>query len=70
MVFDHKPWNNLDAWNRSLYDLDLMTGHPINLQIVGTNLEEEKVLGAAMVIERVGQLKESHAESSGLKSKF
>jgi Asp-tRNA(Asn)/Glu-tRNA(Gln) amidotransferase A subunit family amidase len=30
-----------------------MEGYPVNLQIIGKNLEEEKVLGAASVIERV-----------------
>ena len=43
----------LDAWNDSLYDLERMAGHPINLQIVGRKLEEEKVLGAAKAIESI-----------------
>lgn len=49
------PRNALDEWNWKLYDPDMMDGHPVNLQIIGRKLEEEKVLGAAVVIERVLQ---------------
>ncbi|PGH14409.1 hypothetical protein AJ79_03052 [Helicocarpus griseus UAMH5409] len=49
----HKPRNELDEWNWGLYDLETMKGHPVNLQIVGRKLEEEKVLGAAVVIENI-----------------
>ena len=49
---DH-PRNELEAWNEKLYDIETMDGHPINLQIVGRKLEEEKVLGAAKVVEDV-----------------
>ncbi|OAX84311.1 hypothetical protein ACJ72_01309 [Emergomyces africanus] len=49
----YEPRNELDAWNWGLYDVDAMAGHPVNLQIVGRKLEEEKVLGAAVVIEKV-----------------
>lgn len=51
----YKPRNELDAWNWNLYDLEKMAGHPVNLQVVGRKLEEEKVLGAATVIERIGR---------------
>lgn len=67
VVFDHEPWNDFDAWIKTLYDLDLMAGHPINLQIVGRKLEEEKVLGAAVAIERAAQVKDKAAEGSGSK---
>ncbi|PGH30779.1 hypothetical protein GX50_06453 [[Emmonsia] crescens] len=49
----YEPRNALDEWNWGLYDVDTMAGHPVNLQIVGRKLEEEKVLGAAVVIEKV-----------------
>lgn len=47
--------NPLDEWNWGLYEKykDAMEGHPMALQIVGRKLEEEKVLGAAAVIEDV-----------------
>ncbi|QDS71929.1 hypothetical protein FKW77_000668 [Venturia effusa] len=49
----YKPRNELDAWNWSLYDPRTMSGHPVGLQLVGRRFEEEKVLGAALVIERL-----------------
>ncbi|KAH1612899.1 hypothetical protein KXX21_002286 [Aspergillus fumigatus] len=49
----YRPRNELDGWNWGLYDPLTMNGHPINLQIVGRKLEEEKVLGAATVIEKI-----------------
>lgn len=48
----HIPRNDLDAFNWNLYDPAQLAGHPINLQVVGQKLEEEKVLGAATVIEK------------------
>lgn len=50
---NYEPRNELDAWNNSLYNPETMDGHPINVQIVGGKLEEEKVLGAAEVIQKV-----------------
>lgn len=49
---EHIPRNDIDAFNWKLYNPAQMAGHPINLQVVGQKLEEEKVLGAATVIER------------------
>ncbi|EAW08620.1 amidase [Aspergillus clavatus NRRL 1] len=49
----YQPRNDLDEWNWNLYDPKTMDGHPINLQIIGKKLEEEKVLGAATVIENL-----------------
>ncbi|KAE8323278.1 amidase signature domain-containing protein [Aspergillus sergii] len=49
----YQPRNELDAWNWDLYDVKAMEGHPINVQVIGKKLNEEKVLGAATVIERI-----------------
>ncbi|KAL4989034.1 amidase signature domain-containing protein [Aspergillus falconensis] len=50
---DYQPRNELDAWNWSLYDAEAMDGHPVNVQVIGKRLEEESVLGAATVVERI-----------------
>ncbi|KAH7109460.1 acetamidase [Dendryphion nanum] len=47
----YKPRNELDKWNWDLFDLDSMDGMPIGVQVVARRLEEEKVLGAAKVID-------------------
>lgn len=47
------PRNELDEWNWKLWDAEMMDGFPVNLQIVGRKLDEERVLGAARVIEEV-----------------
>ncbi|KAJ5986790.1 hypothetical protein N7451_011155 [Penicillium sp. IBT 35674x] len=47
------PRNALDEWNWNLYDADQVVGYPVNLQIIGRKLEEEKVLGAATAIENI-----------------
>ena len=47
------PRNKLDEWNWGLYDPESMDGLPLSVQIVGRRLEEEKVLGAAAVIESI-----------------
>lgn len=47
------PRNELDEWNWKLWDVDAVDGYPVNLQVVGKKLEEEKVLGAAAVIEGI-----------------
>ncbi|KEF58507.1 uncharacterized protein A1O9_06433 [Exophiala aquamarina CBS 119918] len=49
----YEPRNEYDAWNWKLYDPQTMDGHPVGLQIVGRRFEEEKVLGAAKVIEKL-----------------
>ncbi|KAF2088103.1 acetamidase [Saccharata proteae CBS 121410] len=51
----YQPRNELDRWNWDLYDPESMDGMPVGVQIVGRRLEEEKVLGAAKVIERILQ---------------
>jgi Asp-tRNA(Asn)/Glu-tRNA(Gln) amidotransferase A subunit family amidase len=38
-------------WN--LYDAEKVDGYPVNLQIIGKKLEEEKVLGAATIVEKI-----------------
>jgi amidase len=50
---DYNPRNDIDAWNWSKYDSELMDGHHVGLQIVGRRFEEEKVLGAAKQFERI-----------------
>lgn len=52
-VSGYVPRNDLDKWNWALYDPELMDGMPVSVQIVGKRLEEEKVLGAAKVVERI-----------------
>ncbi|KAJ5663712.1 Amidase [Penicillium longicatenatum] len=47
------PRNALDEWNWKLYDAKKVDGYPVNLQIIGKKLEEEKVLGAATAIEHI-----------------
>ncbi|KAJ5166482.1 uncharacterized protein N7482_005263 [Penicillium canariense] len=47
------PRNPFDEWNWNLYDVDQVDGYPVNLQIIGKKLEEEKVLGAATTIEGI-----------------
>jgi Asp-tRNA(Asn)/Glu-tRNA(Gln) amidotransferase A subunit family amidase len=47
------PRNEADSWNWGQYDLENMEGHPVNLQVIGKRFEEEKVLGAASVIEKI-----------------
>ncbi|KAF2728866.1 amidase signature enzyme [Polyplosphaeria fusca] len=47
----YKPRNDLDKWNWDLFNLDSMDQMTIGVQIVGRRLEEEKVLGAAQVID-------------------
>lgn len=51
------PRNALDEWNWNLYDANKLDGYPVNLQIIGKKLEEERVLGAAAVIEKVWKTK-------------
>lgn len=46
------PRNELDEWNFNLYNPDQVNGYPISLQISGRKLEEERVLGASVAIEK------------------
>ncbi|KAL4871987.1 hypothetical protein BDV12DRAFT_183279 [Aspergillus spectabilis] len=50
---DYQPRNELDTWNWNLYDAKAMDGHPVNVQVIGRKLDEERVLGAATVIEQI-----------------
>ncbi|KAL2816394.1 amidase signature domain-containing protein [Aspergillus cavernicola] len=50
---DYRSRNELDTWNWGLYDAKAMDGHPVNVQVVGRKLDEERVLGAATVIEQI-----------------
>ncbi|KAF2009890.1 amidase signature enzyme [Aaosphaeria arxii CBS 175.79] len=47
----YEPRNAKDEFNHGLYDLDSMDGMPIGVQVVARRLEEEKVLGAAKLID-------------------
>ncbi|KAJ5825485.1 hypothetical protein N7474_002623 [Penicillium riverlandense] len=58
----YKPRNALDEWNWGLYDVEKVDGYPVNLQVIGKKLEEEKVLGATTVIENVWK---NHVANSG-----
>lgn len=49
----YQPRNSLDKWNSDLFDLDSMHGMPIGVQIIARRLEEEKVLGAAKVVDEL-----------------
>jgi len=51
----YEPRSDLDSFNWSLYDLSTMDGFSVGLQVVGRRFEEEKVLGAARVIEEVAK---------------
>lgn len=53
LVQEYVPRNELDRSNWALYDPERMHDLPISIQIVGKRLEEEKVLGAAKVIEQI-----------------
>ncbi|KAJ6186376.1 hypothetical protein N7519_007677 [Penicillium mononematosum] len=55
------PRNSLDEWNWNLFDAKQADGYPVNLQIIGKKLHEEKVLGAATVIEKLWK---SHVDKS------
>ncbi|KAL3455698.1 amidase signature domain-containing protein [Aspergillus heterothallicus] len=50
---DYEPRNELDAWNWGLYNTEVMHGHPVNVQVIGRKLDEERVLGAATAIEQI-----------------
>jgi amidase len=55
----YEPRNQLDEWNWNLYDAKQVDGYPVNLQIIGKKLHEEKVLGVATVVEKLWK---SHVE--------
>jgi amidase len=57
------PRNKLDEWNWDNFDLEAMDGMPIGVQVVARRLEEEKVLGAAKVVDNV--LKQARALRDG-----
>ena len=47
------PRNAVDQWNWENFDVETMDGMPIGVQVVARRLEEEKALGAAIMIEKV-----------------
>ncbi|KAJ5362307.1 hypothetical protein N7541_003151 [Penicillium brevicompactum] len=58
---EYTPRNAVDEWNWNLYDVDQVEGYPVNLQVIGKKLHEEKVLGAATAIENLWK---AHVSSS------
>ena len=54
----HDIRNPADEHNWNLYNPEEQHGLPIGIQLVGQRLEEEKVLGAAKVVEEVLRSKE------------
>lgn len=57
IFMDGEPRNEMDLWNRELwknYGQDMAKMKlPVGIQIVGRRLEEEKVLAAAQILERL-----------------
>ncbi|KAF2109385.1 amidase signature domain-containing protein [Lophiotrema nucula] len=49
----YHPRNILDEWNWNNFNLETMDGMPIGVQVVARRMEEEKVLGAAKVIDNL-----------------
>ncbi|KAH7068539.1 acetamidase [Paraphoma chrysanthemicola] len=49
----YEPRNALDKWNWDLFDVDSMDGMPVGVQLVARRLQEEKVLGAAKVVDEL-----------------
>jgi Asp-tRNA(Asn)/Glu-tRNA(Gln) amidotransferase A subunit family amidase len=49
----YQPRNELEQWNSDLFDLESMDGMPVGIQLVARRLEDEKVLGAAKVIDEL-----------------
>jgi amidase len=52
-VRSYVPRNEFDKFNWALYDPIKMHDLSVSVQIIGQRLEEEKVLGAAAMIEKV-----------------
>lgn len=57
----YQPRNALDEWNWNLFDMDSMDGMHVGVQLVARRLQEEKVLGAAKVVDEL--LRSSQAVS-------
>ncbi|KAM0186561.1 hypothetical protein ACHAPI_011640 [Fusarium lateritium] len=55
--WDHEPRNEMDEWNRHLWEKnrnDMVKSRlPVDVQIVGRNLEEEKMLAIGKVVDDV-----------------
>ncbi|KAI1813874.1 amidase [Poronia punctata] len=61
--WDHKPRNELDEWNKKLWEDNkekmVELGLPVGVQIVGRRYDEEKVLGVAKVLDDLLKVKGS-----------
>lgn len=66
---DYEPRNEHDAWNWRLFDPLKLDGHPIGLQIIGRRLEEEQLMGAASVIDRLLKQTDNAAVNSPSKQR-
>ncbi|KAF9760611.1 hypothetical protein IL306_004230 [Fusarium sp. DS 682] len=67
-VWDHEPRNELDEWNSRLWEenKNKMMFHelPVDIQIVGRNLEEEKVLAIGKVLDDLLRADPLHVSGS------
>ncbi|KAJ5153319.1 uncharacterized protein N7482_009797 [Penicillium canariense] len=56
---DHVPRNAGDKFNKEQYDIDLVDGMPVGLQIVGGRFGEEKCVSVAKAIEQAMRWKDA-----------
>ncbi|OKL59169.1 hypothetical protein UA08_05808 [Talaromyces atroroseus] len=61
---DHRPRNKSDEFNHKQFDIDLVHGMPVGVQIVTPKLQEEKCIAVAKVVEQ--SLRLANAASSRL----
>ncbi|KAJ6085683.1 hypothetical protein N7499_005312 [Penicillium canescens] len=52
---DHIPRNDSDKFNKTQYDIDLVQGMPVGVQVVGGRFGEEKCVAVAKAIEEAMQ---------------
>ncbi|KAL4890628.1 amidase signature domain-containing protein [Aspergillus ambiguus] len=53
---NHKPRNDSDAFNHTQYDIDLVKGLPVCVQIVGARFGEEKAVSIAKILDEATPL--------------
>ncbi|KAJ5929959.1 hypothetical protein N7466_005452 [Penicillium verhagenii] len=56
---DHVPRNEGDRFNKEQYDIDLVDGMPVGVQVVGGRFGEEKCVAVAKAIEQAMKRKDS-----------
>jgi Asp-tRNA(Asn)/Glu-tRNA(Gln) amidotransferase A subunit family amidase len=59
----YQPRNALDEWNWNLFDVEAMDGMPVGVQLVARRLQEEKVLGAAKVVDEILRTSDSASQT-------